>query len=248
MKGLAAIAGLAAAGVLSAAAVLWAFARFSDQAKTRVVKRRIKASLYEMRLFVDEPIVLLRAQRQLFTANLRYLGLMARPLAVISVPMLLLMAWLDTVYGYRPLNPGESALLTVYVRPAVDLRIARAELEPSPAVVVETPVVRIPGEQRLCWRIRRTREGAAYVRVVLDGAGYDKSLAWPSRQRVHSIAEWILSPTERRLPAGAVERIEVLQPAAAVTAFGVTLHWLSWYAIATLIGTLALRRRFGVTF
>ena len=114
MRSLAAFAGLAAAGVFSAAGVLWSFARFSDQAKIRLVRRRMKASLYEMRLFIDEPRVLLRAQKQLIVSNIRYLGMMLRPVILISAPMLLLMAVLDAVYGYRPLHAGESVLLTVY--------------------------------------------------------------------------------------------------------------------------------------
>lgn len=248
MNGLAAIGGLAAAGVLSAAAVLWAFARFSDQAKIRGVRRRIKASLYEMRLFVDEPRVLLRAQKQLIAANLRYLGLMLRPVVVIAVPMFLLMAWLDSLYGYRPLHPGEPALLTVQVRPEIDLRSVRPALEVPPGVAVETPAVRIPEERRFCWRIRTAGDTTGSVRVLLDGSVSEKSLAWLSRQRVRSLGAWILSPTEARLPAGAVERIAIAYPTAGVTAFGLTLHWLTWYAIATLLATLFLKRRFGVTF
>src|SRR5438309_3296977 len=106
MTSLAAFAGLAAAGVFSAVAVLWSFARFSDQAKIRRVRGQMKASLYEMRLFIDEPRVLLRAQRQLIVSNIRYLGMMLRPVILISAPMLFLMTVLDVMYGYRPLHTG----------------------------------------------------------------------------------------------------------------------------------------------
>src|SRR3954470_10030265 len=104
MRSLAAFAALAAAGVFSAAAVLSSFARFSDQAKIRRVRRQMKASLYEMRLFIDEPRVLLRAQKQLIVSNIRYLGMMLRPIILIMAPMLFLMTMLDTVYGCRPLR------------------------------------------------------------------------------------------------------------------------------------------------
>src|SRR4051812_48790105 len=149
MRSLAAFAGLAAAGGFSAVAVLWSFARFSDQAKIRRVRRQIKASLYEMRLFVDEPLVLLRAQKQLIVSNLRYVVMILRPVLLISAPMLFLMTVLDTVYGHRPLHAGEAALLTVYVRPDVDLRVAQPDLQALSGVAVEGPVVRIPGERRL---------------------------------------------------------------------------------------------------
>lgn len=254
MTGVAALAGLAAAGAFSAAAVLWAFARFSDQAKIRATRREVKAWLYEMRLFVDEPAVLLRAQKRLFVSNLRYLGLMLRPLGLISLPMFLLMTALDGVYGYRPLNEGEAALLTVYVLPSVDLRAVQPAIEASPGLAVETPVVRIPVEHRFCWRIRPSRAGSGTCRVLLDGFVYDKSVragagfTWLSRQRVRSLLALILHPTEKRLPSGAVERIEVAYPAAGVTVFGITLHWMVWFVLAALVAAVPLRRRFRVTF
>jgi hypothetical protein len=254
MRSLAAFAALAAAGVFSAAAVLWSFARFSDQAKIRRVRRQMKASLYEMRLFIDEPRVLLRAQKQLIVSNIRYLGMMLRPIILIMAPMLFLMTMLDTVYGCRPLRAGESALLTVYARPAIDLRAAHTAIEAPSGVAVETPLVRIPGEQRICWRIRATHAGSATLRVSLQDSVYDKSVqtgagfAWISRERVRSLWAWILDPTEKRLPAGPAERIEVAYPAAALTFAGITLPWIAWYMLATLIATIFLRRRFGVTF
>ena len=142
----------------------------------------------------------------------------------------------------------------MHVRPAIDLRVARPAIEASSGVAVETPLVRIPGEHRFCWRVRPTRTGSATLRVSLQGSVYEKSLqagagfAWLSRQRVRSVWAWILDPTEKRLPAGPAERIEVAYPAAALTFAGVTLHWIAWYMLATLIATVFLRRRFGVTF
>jgi hypothetical protein len=168
--------------------------------------------------------------------------------------MLLLMALLDAVYGYRPLNDGESALLTVYVQPAVDLRIARPAIQASSGIAVETPLVRLPAEQRFCWRIRPTGAGSGMLRISVQGSTYDKSVqtgpgfAWVSRQRVRSLTSWVLDPTEKRLPPGPAERIEIAYPGATLTFAGVRLPWIAWYMLATLTATMLLRRRFGVTF
>ena len=83
-----------------------------------------------------------------------------------------------------------------------------------------------------------------YDKSLQTGAGF----GWVSRQRVRSLWAWILDPTEKRLPAGPAERIEIAYPAAALTFAGVTLHWIAWYMLDTLIATIFLRRRFGVTF
>ena len=44
------------------AAMLWVFGRTSNQERMKQVKRRIQAGLLELRVFVDEPAISLRAQ------------------------------------------------------------------------------------------------------------------------------------------------------------------------------------------
>ena len=243
----AAVAALLAAGALSAAAVLWTFRRLSDQAKVGAAKRQIKASLYEMRLFVDEPGVLLRAQKRLLGANLRYLVLMLPPLLVVAGPLFLMMSVLEAVYGYGPLHSGEAATVTAYLAPSVDLRTASPALAGTPDIAVETPGVRLPAERRVYWRIRPTRDGAGHLVLSVNGSAERKSVrsnggfAFVSRQRVRSLWDWLLSPTEKRLPSGPVERIEVAYPEAGVSAFGITLPWLAWFMLAGLIGAIWAR-------
>ena len=79
--------------ILVGLAMLWAFGRFSNQSAIRETKRRIAARLYEFRLFVDEPKLIWQAQTGLLRDNLRYLGLMLVPAAVLALPMLVLFAY-----------------------------------------------------------------------------------------------------------------------------------------------------------
>ncbi|MEO6829341.1 MAG: hypothetical protein ABI164_05985, partial [Acidobacteriaceae bacterium] len=67
--------------VLAGLAVLPVFAAFSDKAGLALAKRKIRAALYEFRLFGDEPRIVFRAQGQLLLWNARYLGLMLKPAA-----------------------------------------------------------------------------------------------------------------------------------------------------------------------
>ncbi|HWR52692.1 MAG TPA: hypothetical protein VN428_16400 [Bryobacteraceae bacterium] len=145
MNGLGLIAASVAAGVL----MLAAFGRFSDQAAVRKAKARVWAHLYELRLFGDEPSLMLRANRNLLAANARYLGLMLKPAAVILIPAALLMWQLDRVYGTRPFERGETAVASV--------RGERPVLTPPPGFVVETPAVRVPSRGVAYWRVRATR-------------------------------------------------------------------------------------------
>jgi len=244
---LAALAVLAVAGVVSAVAARWTFTRYSDQAKVRAAQRQIKASLYELRLFVDEPAVLLRAQRRLVTSNLRYIALMLRPLLMVSGPIFFLMTVLDSLYGYGPITQGASAVVTVKVQPSVDLGSTLPAIEATQGIALETPVVRIPGEYRFYWRIRATGAGSERLKVLLNGAVYEKSVraggefTVVSRRRVRSIFAWMLNPTESRLPPGVIERIEVAYPTAWLTVFGLTLHWTLWFTLAAAAAAIWLR-------
>ena len=77
------LAGLAVLSALVGVAMLWVFRKTSNQARMKQVKRKVYASLLELRVFADEPAVTWRAQKSLFAANFRYMGLAlhARPVA-----------------------------------------------------------------------------------------------------------------------------------------------------------------------
>src|SRR6195256_3887579 len=84
----------AAAGV----AMLWVFGKTSDQARMKAVKNKVWAALFELRVYVDEPRVTWRAQKSLFAANLRYMGLALRPALWMILPMGLLLLHLEAFY------------------------------------------------------------------------------------------------------------------------------------------------------
>src|ERR1017187_7527376 len=71
--------GLALISATAGVGMLWIFRHASNQTQIRIVKRRVQAHLMELRIYIDEPSVMWRAQKALFVSNLRYLGLMLRP-------------------------------------------------------------------------------------------------------------------------------------------------------------------------
>src|SRR5579863_3406032 len=98
--------------LLAGVAMLLVIRRTSNPAAVGRVKARLMAHLYEMRLFADEPVLVWKAQWELLKGNVRYLGMMLLPVAVMTIPMILVLAQLDCFYGYRPLQPGQDAILT----------------------------------------------------------------------------------------------------------------------------------------
>ena len=130
---------LTAIALAVAVAMLWAFKRCSDQAAIREAKRKVHAHLLAFRLYADEPSQIFRAQGQLLVWNLRYLALMLRPTAITIIPLALLLFHLDTVYGRRPLQAGESAIVTAQFATAFDAPLSLI----GHGIVVETPPLRL---------------------------------------------------------------------------------------------------------
>ena len=240
---------LTAIAMATGVATLWVYVRFSDQERIDLAKRKIRAQLYALRLFVDEPALIFRAQKQLLIWNGRYLALMARPAVIITIPTLFLLTQLDAVYGHRTLAAGESAIVTAQLDSASDLLTLAPSLD-GRNVAVETPAVRLPNQHQVCWRVRATTVGSGAVLLRVDGTTAGKTVqvgspfCYLSLRRVASLLEFLRYPAEAPLPNGAVRWMEVSYPDASIYVFGFSMHWLIWFTIVCLVTMFALRNRF----
>lgn len=240
---------LTAVSVLAGIGMLWVFGRLSRQEDIRKVKRELAACLYEIRLFAEEPWLILRAQKRLLAGTARYVALMLPPAAVLAVPMVLLLVHLDAFYGRSPLAVGEPALVTVRVDGTDGLSLL---LEPPAGIRVETPPVRVRREGKVVWRIRPERETAGILRLRLAGRTYEKRIVsgqgprYLVGRRVRSFLEWLRMPGERRLPQGPVQAIEIAYPPAQVGWGSFAFHWLIWFLVISLASAWAFRGVLGV--
>src|ERR1700683_4189018 len=89
---------LTAIAAVTGAVLRWVWKRFSNQERMALAKRRTRAQLYAMRLYADDPVLVLRAQGQLLLWSAGYVAQTLRPTAVAIVPLLFLYVQLDNVY------------------------------------------------------------------------------------------------------------------------------------------------------
>jgi hypothetical protein len=244
-------------GILTGIAILPVFGKFSNTDGIALAKRRIRAALYEFRLFGDEPRLIFRAQGQLLLWNARYLGLMLKPTAVVLLPILALLMLMDTVYGHHPLQVGENTLITARTADDVDLNTISPELR-SNNISVETPSVRIPDQHQVIWRVRATVAGKDNLTLSLPGSGatdntaqknadVGSGLSMLSDRRVSSLRDWLIYPGEKLLPRNSVFRwIELQYPDADVHIFGFGIPWIVWFIVVSWITVFALRKPFGI--
>ncbi len=113
LRGFPPIVGVAILSLITAVGMLLVFRHASNQEKMAEVKSRIHACVFEIRLFNDDLRAILRAQAEILRHNATYIGLTFKPMLVMIVPIVLLIAQMQFYYGYGGLEPGEDAVLTV---------------------------------------------------------------------------------------------------------------------------------------
>ncbi|OGD14548.1 MAG: hypothetical protein A2W20_04420 [Candidatus Aminicenantes bacterium RBG_16_66_30] len=254
-RGLSPWFGLVVVSLLTALLMLEVYKLTSNQAAIRRAKDRIKAHLLEMRLYKDNMRVTLGAQAGILKSNLAYMAANLKPLAVMIVPLVLILARLSLWFDRAPLRPGEETLVKVELAASADPLSLDLRLELPPAVEATAPAVRIPDEHEVVWRIRALAEGRGRLllragdrtiekTVTVGGGPLTSVSALASRG---SFVRRILYPGEPPLPGGTpVRTVEVLYPARRLAAFGVGVHWLVAYLVLSIAFGFALKGVFKV--
>ena len=243
---------LAPLSLLAGVGMLWGFRHASNQAAIRRTKKRLQAHLLELRLFSDEPALIWRAQKNLWVDNLRFIGLMLRPALLLTVPLVLPLAYLDGFYGWAPLAVDQAAIVTVQMKRPLNAETPAPALQAPAGIAVETPAVRVLSQRQISWRIRPLKEVSGKLTVALAERTLEKEIdagRGPrdiSVRRASSVLDLFRHPREKRLPDGDVDWIEVSYPSARVRWWGLDLHWLIWFVLISMISALLLKRRFRV--
>jgi uncharacterized membrane protein (DUF106 family) len=243
---------LVVVSLITAAAMLVVFKRTSNQTRLADVKRLIHAALFEIRLFNDDLLAIMRAQLEILRHNATYLRLSLVPMLWVIVPLVLLIAQLQFLYGYAALQPGERTLLKVQLR---DAALGDVSLEAPPELRLDTPAVRLPGAKEVVWRLRPTVAGEYDVRVRVGSESYTKrvqvagGVVRRSPVRLEGgLVNQVLYPSEPSLPDDApVTAITVAYAEQDLDVYGFSLNWMVWYFALSLIFAFALRKPFGVT-
>jgi hypothetical protein len=246
------IVGLAVLSAAVGVAMLWIFGKTSNQKRMKQVKRKVYASLLELRVFADEPVVTWRAQKSLFHANLHYMGLALKPALWMIVPMGFLILHLESFYARAPLPVGREAIVTMAMAPGWDARGAAPALNAPAGIEIAGPPVRVEAAREISWRIVPHSEVSGQLVFRVGAQEIAKQIETGTRprfvpgKRVQSTLASVWEPSEPRIASDAVEWIEIAYPEAWVDALGVRLNWLVWFFVVSILAALMLKKRFGV--
>jgi hypothetical protein len=218
--GISALPGITIAAVLAAVIALVAIRRWSDQSAIVRAKAQAKARLFELRLFMDDPIQILRSQRALIAAQSRVIRLLLPSFLVLVVPMALLMWVLDGFYGRAPLRVGEVAVVLAESR--------QNSIKAPEAVIVETKPIFLQATGETTWRIRPVRPATSVLEI-----GY-------ARTKIVAGSGIAYLPH----PLTGSGEVRIHYPSAMVFGF----HWLVWFLLLSAIAAMVLRRVLRVVF
>lgn len=239
-------AGMVWISLLTAFFMLFVFKLTSNQAVVRSAKDAIKAHLLEMRLYNDNPRVMIAAERDIMKANLRYIAANTKPLVVMMVPLVLVLAQLNLRFDSDTLRPGEQVLVKMKMKAGFDPMRVDPVLVPPSGLELSAPPVRISDEGEVVWRMRALTPGEYVLRFTAGGAEMTKSArvgggpiaAVPARAVSRSILDQALYPGDHPLPSGSpADMIEISYRPRRLTLFGMRIHWLvAFFGLSMVMG------------
>lgn len=242
-------AGLAVLSAVIGLGMLWVVGKTSNQQAIERTKKRMQAHLLEMRLYRDEPTILMRAQGLLILNNLRYIGHMMKPALFLALPMVVLYGHFDAVYGRRPLGIGEPALVAV----RTDLPREQLALRGSAEMAVDSVPVASTSPPQVTWRVRAIQGGVGELRLETPEGLVEKAAvsgggtAYLSSKRTRSAWQrLLLNPGEPGIAAPSVASVEIAYPSRNVGIGGWETHWAIWFLAISIATAFVCKRHFGV--
>jgi hypothetical protein len=254
--GLPPLASLLIVSIATSAAIVPVIGRTSDQPRVAATKRRIRAALLEIRLFHDDPRLVMRAVGHALAQNLLYLRLSLVPLAWLAIPLTLLVTHLQPFYGYSGLQTGVPSLIKVALRDSSSMdAAARATIEGPAAIRIDAGPVRLVGSNDVLWRLVPGAPGDYALSVRIGSDSVTKTLRvadGPGRRSPRrpspGLVDQLLYPSEPPIEsASSIASIDVPYPETTVNVLGFHVHWTIVYLVLSMAAALILARRFGIT-
>ncbi len=253
-RSLSPVIGLGAVSLATGIVMLVAFRYFSDQKGLKAVKEQIKAHFLGIRLFKDDPALLVAEQGRLFGATFTYMRYALIPCAVMLIPFVILVLQLNFYFGYRPLRPGESAIVSLRWRTPMPWRDTAVRIHVPQGLAIETPALRISGDREVDWRLRVKHQGRFELIFQTATQVVQKQLlvtdrlerVTPTRGQAH-LLEMVWPQSEAPLPAnGLIEAIDVRYRPMSFSVLGWHVHWVVLFLVLSTVSAFALRGVFRV--
>ena len=231
--------------VLSGVLFALLFRATSKPAAIKRARDRFQARVLEMRLYPDDPVLLTRAFLGALATQGSYLRATAKPILLLLLVALPVFVQLESRFARRPLRANERALVTMTLKPGLDVGTVPVSLSGSDEIAVEPRSVRAPAAREIVWRI----ESKARGRHELVARAYDLAYTFPINAEESARAVGSKRSSSRwdafqhaGLPSiplpSAIQAVRVSYPEASYRVLGVRFGWLSLFLLGSLAGAL----------
>ncbi|NCC52389.1 MAG: hypothetical protein EOM20_14385 [Spartobacteria bacterium] len=231
------------------------FKYFSSQERLTAAKQVVFARVLEFRLFRHDVWSVFGIFGRVLLSTGGYLRFAIKPFFLLFVPLVLLLFQLAGWFEWRPLRPGESAL--VHARMGEEQPLAdKNRLVASPSLLVETPGVAVRSEHMMVWRVKALApDAAAWLETEADGESVRKAivisedLVQVSPARVSGFWAALENPGEVALPSDAAwESIRVAYPRRHFRIGHWDIHWIVALFLISMVFGLVLKKPMRVDF
>ncbi len=231
--------------LLSGALFALLFRFTSKPAAIKRARDRFQARVLEMRLYPDDPVLLTRAFFGALATQGSYLRATLKPVLILLVVALPVFFQIESRFARRPLRANERAVVTMTLKPGLDVHAVPVSLTGSNEIAVESRSVRAPATREIVWRVEPKARG----QHDLVARAYDLEYHFPLNAAENARAlgckreasSWD-SFRHAGLPSipapAAFQSVRVSYPEASYRVFGASFGWLSLFLLGTLVGGL----------
>ncbi|MEZ6061949.1 MAG: hypothetical protein R3C19_16510 [Planctomycetaceae bacterium] len=235
-------------GIVTGVLMLVVFKYTSNQSGIKRTRDAIKANMLALSLFRDNIRVSLRCQAGLLAGAAKLLLFSLVPMAVLTVPMILVLGQMSLWYQARPLAADEESVVTVQLKEDAADAVSTIRMTSTDTATIVTGPVRIPGRHMVCWNLTPAKVGVhelqfdvageTFTKQFASGRGYEPvSIKRPSRV----LGELLMHPREAPFPPDSVvQSIEVTYPDRDGFSSG-TNNWVIYWFIVSMIGAFAAK-------
>lgn len=229
---------LASTGFIFGTVALLFFRKFSDLDLLRRSWKRLLARFLELRLFMDDPVLILRSQRDLLLENIRMLRAIRRPLLLFLLPAAVTVLLLDACFARAALRLRHPAVVTVQLTNSTWDRLSGVQLSAPPGIEIETAGVRVPSQGQVSWRILPVANTSAALTIKDDAHSIRKNIAAGpgirvlSARRYGSTEGFLLHWSELPFSDSTLAWVQVDYPRAVILG----TSWILWFLGFSFVG------------
>lgn len=226
---------LAIIAALTAVVMLLVIRRTSPQRRIRHARAQMASTIFEMRLYLDHPLQLLRAQGRLVKWSVVYVALLLPSMLVLAAPLGLLFVHLEIRHGFAPLPSSATEVVRIEVAPGVATHDVAVEADEGLDITAQ---VHAEDEHAVYARVHVRRPGTHTLTIYAGDATVqtqvvaDRDADVVSPDHRNGIAQLWSYGADAPIASDAIHSITIPYPDR--PPYFAVPGWLSWIGLSTV--------------